>query len=113
MAVRFTVQPSVKIILPISLQSGSSLAEKTLTLITILRFRMAELGAAFSDVRAVFYEDSLHVTDIEDLVEYLRSLASFKAIIDLPVENIRRILKEHVKDGAIDLPKDYGMFISK
>ncbi len=73
----------------------------------------AKLKAAFSDVREVFYEDSLHVTDIEDLVEYLRSLASFKAIIDLPVENIRRILKEHVKDGAIDLPKDYGMFISK
>ncbi len=72
-----------------------------------------KLRTSFSDVKAVFYEDSLHVTDIEDLVEYLRSLASFKAIIDLPVENIRNVLREHVRDGAIDLPKDYGMFISR
>jgi tyrosyl-tRNA synthetase len=73
----------------------------------------AKLKSSFSDVRAVFYEDSLHVTDIEDLVEYLCSLSSFKDIMDLPVEKIRKVLREHIKDGAIDLPKDYGMFISK
>ncbi len=73
----------------------------------------AKLKSSFSDVRAVFYEDSLHVTDIEDLVEYLRSLSSFKDIMDLPVEKIRKVLSEHIKDGAIDLPKDYGMFISQ
>ena len=44
-------------------------------------------------------------------MEYLRSLASFKAVIDLPVPKIRDILKEHAVDGAIDLPKEYGMFI--
>ncbi len=73
----------------------------------------AKLRSAFSDVRSVFYKDSLHVTDIEDLVVYLRSLASFKAIIDLPVDIIRNILKEHANNEAIDLPKDYGMFISR
>lgn len=73
----------------------------------------AKLKTCFSEVRAVFYEDSLHVTDIEDLVDYLQSLASFKDVIDLPVEKIRKVLSEHIRDGAIDLPKDYGMFISK
>ncbi len=67
----------------------------------------------FSNVKPVYYEDSLHIIDIEDLVEYLKSLASFKAIIDLPVSNIRNILETHFENGAIDLPKDYGMFISR
>ena len=71
------------------------------------------LGRSFENVTPVFYEDSLHITDTEDLVEYLRSLASFKAVIDLPVQRIRDILKEHTADGAIDLPKEYGMFICR
>ncbi len=71
------------------------------------------LGRSFESVTPVFYEDSLHITDTEDLVEYLRSLASFKAVIDLPVQRIRDILKEHTADGAIDLPKEYGMFICR
>ncbi|MCR4584764.1 MAG: methyltransferase domain-containing protein [Lachnospiraceae bacterium] len=69
------------------------------------------LGRSFEKIAPLFYEDSLHITETEDLVEYLRSLASFKAVIDLPVQKIRDILKEHAADGAIDLPKEYGMFI--
>ena len=68
------------------------------------------LRSAFSEVKAYFYEDSFHITETEDLVEYLRSLSSFKAILDLPVQKIREILAEHVVNGAIDLPKEYGMF---
>ena len=71
------------------------------------------LSKSFKEIIPVFYEDSLHVTETEDLVEYLRSLASFKAVIDLPVQKIRDILKEHAADGAIDLPKEYGMFICR
>ena len=71
------------------------------------------LDRYFEEIIPVFYEDSLHVTEAEDLVEYLRSLASFKAVIDLPVQKIRDILNEHVTDGAIDLPKEYGMFICR
>ena len=67
----------------------------------------------FEDITPVFYEDSLHVTKAEDLVEYLRSLASFKAVMDLPVQRIRDILEEHTTDGAIDLPKEYGMFVCR
>lgn len=71
------------------------------------------LASAFSDVRALYYEDSLHVTDPEDLIKYLQSLVSFRSVIDLPAERIRAILKKHENGGVIDLPKEYGMFICK
>ncbi len=72
-----------------------------------------KLQAVFNDVTRLFYDDSLHITDMEDLVTYLRSLSSFKAVLDLPEQKIRDILSEHAAGGAIDLPKDYGMFICK
>ncbi len=72
-----------------------------------------KLRTAFEEVECHVYEDSLHITDPEDLVTYLLSLASFKAVLDLPVERIRAILSEHTVDGIIDLPKEYGMFICK
>ncbi len=71
------------------------------------------LKSAFANVEARFYEDSFHITDIEDLVEYLCSLRSLKAIMDIPVQKITDILKEHAVDGAVDLPKEYGMFIAR
>ena len=72
-----------------------------------------KLSTFFEDITPIFYEDSLHITETEDLVEYLRSLASFKAVIDLPVQKIREILREHAAGGSIDLPKEYGMFICR
>ena len=40
-------------------------------------------------------------------------LISFKAVLNLPEQKIRDILAERATDGAIDLPKDYGMFICR
>ena len=77
-------------------------------------FYCATLGEHnFAECLAEFYEDSLHVTDIEDLVIYLQSLVSLRAVMDVPAEKIREILKEHAQDGAVDLPKEYGMFICR
>ena len=72
-----------------------------------------KLHVAFDDVTPLFYEDSLHITDIEDLVTYLRSLSTFKTFLNLPEQKIRDILLEHEVGGAVDLPKDYGMFICR
>ncbi len=72
-----------------------------------------KLHVAFDDVTPLFYEDSLHITEIEDLVLYLRSLSTFKPFLDLPEQKIRDILLEHAVGGAVDLPKDYGMFICR
>ena len=72
-----------------------------------------KLSAYFEDVTPAFYEDSLHITEPEDLVAYLRSLASLKALTDFPEQKIKSVLREHASDGAIDLPKEYGMFICR
>lgn len=74
---------------------------------------VARLGRFFDEITPLFYEDSLHVTDTEALVEYLRSLAVFKAVMDLPVNKIREILEKHKVDGAVELPKEYGTFICR
>ena len=72
-----------------------------------------KLKAAFTNVEAKYYEDSLHITNIDDLVDYLRSLVSLKAIIDLPSDRIYEILLRHSCDGTIELPKEYGMFVCR
>lgn len=72
-----------------------------------------KLKEAFTNVEANFYEDSLHITNIEDLTDYLRSLVSFKAIIDLPSDRIHEILMRHSCNGTIELPKEYGMFVCR
>ncbi|MBR6381180.1 MAG: methyltransferase domain-containing protein [Lachnospiraceae bacterium] len=69
-----------------------------------------KLHPFFEEVTRMVYPDALHITDSEDLVTYLRSLASFRSVLDLPEQKIREILAEHMVDGAIDLPKEYGMF---
>ena len=72
-----------------------------------------KLSRHFESVTPLIYEDSLHITDMEDLVTYLKSLSSFKAVLDLSDDRIRDILNEHVSFGTIDLPKEYGMFICR
>ena len=72
-----------------------------------------KLKEAFTNVEANFYEDSLHITNIEDLTDYLRSLVSLKAIIDLPSDRIQEILMRHSCNGTIELPKEYGMFVCR
>ena len=71
------------------------------------------LKTAFTNIEAKFYQDSLHITNIDDLVDYFLSLVSLKAIIDLPSERIHDILTQHSCDGKIELPKEYGMFICR
>ena len=71
------------------------------------------LKAAFTNVEAEYYEDSLQITNIDDLTDYLRSLVSFKAIIDLPSDRIHEILMRHSCNGTIELPKEYGMFVCR
>ena len=71
------------------------------------------LKAAFTDVKTGLYEDSLRITDIDDLVGYLQTLVSLKAIADLPFDRIREILMRHSCNGTIELPKEYGMFICR
>lgn len=72
-----------------------------------------KLRAVFDDVTPLYYDDSFRITETEDLMAYLRSLTSLKAVLNLPERKIKDILEEHAADGTIDLPKDYGMFICR
>ncbi|WP_029231175.1 class I SAM-dependent methyltransferase [Butyrivibrio sp. VCB2006] len=71
------------------------------------------LGKQFSDVQVLFYKDSFHITNVEDLADYLQSLKALHGIGSLSREKTIEVLLTHEVNGAIDLPKDYGMFIAR
>ena len=64
----------------------------------------------FSDVQRLDYEDSLAVTNIDDLIEYIYSLSSMTSLSNVPKEEIRGVLGKFVVDGVLNVPKEYGMF---
>ena len=67
----------------------------------------------FSEVRKFDYEDSLAVTNIYDLVEYIYSLSSMTSLSSVPKEEIREVLAKYVVNGVLNVPKEYGMFCCK
>ena len=68
------------------------------------------LAPFFSDVQKLDYEDSLAVTEIDDLVEYIYSLSSMTTLSSVPKEEIRKVLAKHMENGVLRVPKEYGMF---
>lgn len=72
----------------------------------------AILSSVFENIRKENYEDSLAVTNIADLVDYIYSLSSMSSLSSQPREKIRRLLQSHMVNGVLTVPKEYGMFIS-
>ena len=70
----------------------------------------AILEKYFPDVEKLEYQDSLAVTNVDDMVEYAYSLASMTALASVPKAEIRDTLLQHVQDGILSVPKEYGMF---
>jgi SAM-dependent methyltransferase len=71
------------------------------------------LGKEFADIEVRRYEDSLHVTNIDDLADYLQSLKALHGIGTMEREEILNMLLPHVEGGAINLQKEYGTFIAQ
>lgn len=74
---------------------------------------VALLNKYFSEVKRIDYEDSLEVTDVKDIVDYIYSLPS---MADLPKENrekIMTVLSQKMENNILVVPKEYGMFISR
>ncbi len=71
----------------------------------------AILSHCFGNVSRLEYADSLAVTDVDDMVDYIYSLAGMSALSTIPREQVRQILLRHTADGVLNVPKEYGMFI--
>ena len=70
------------------------------------------LSKIFSKVEKKEYIDSLAVTNIDDMVDYIYSLSSMTSLNSVPKQVITDILMENTIDGVLNVPKEYGMFIS-
>lgn len=67
----------------------------------------------FERVERYDYLDSLAITDVEDLVDYICSLTGVTSLRVLPRGRLRAVLQSHMVDGVLTVPKDYGMFIAR
>jgi len=73
----------------------------------------AMLRKQFASVERLDYEDSLAVTDVEDLVTYIRTMTSMTHVKDVPFDVLTNTLKQQMVDGVLRIPKEYGMFQCK
>lgn len=70
-----------------------------------------KLQQQFAQVDMLQYPDEFRITSVDDLADYLLSLASMSQLAALPRDTLCQQLALHMKDGVIRLPKDYGLFI--
>lgn len=67
----------------------------------------------FSNIQRLNYEDSLAVTNIEDILDYIYSLTNMSSITTLGRKMLKEILEKEMINGVLNIPKEYGMFICK
>ena len=72
-----------------------------------------QLRAYFDTVERYDYKDSLEVTDVNDLADYIFSLAGMSSLRALPRETIVRVLRGAAVDGVLRVPKEYGLFLAR
>ena len=71
-----------------------------------------QLQAYFDAVERYDYEDSLEVTDVNDLADYIFSLTGMSSLRALSRETIIKVLNAASVDGVLKVPKEYGLFLS-
>lgn len=67
----------------------------------------------FSEVQRLDYEDSLAVTNIEDILDYIYSLSSITCVEEMKREDLKEILEKKMVNGILNIPKEYSMFICR
>ena len=70
------------------------------------------LSGFFSEVEKLERIDSLAVTDMDDMVEYIYSLSSMEALRCVPKQEIKEVLVKNTENGVLKIPKEYGMFLA-
>ena len=82
--------------LPFNLQNGSEILSKY-----------------FKNVQRFDYENILAITNTQDLIEWLKSTKSISGYSDESLLNLYNYFEDiRVKDGAINIPRETGVFIS-
>lgn len=71
-----------------------------------------KLRPFFSEIKTALYKDALEVTDAEDLVDYIFSLAGMSGLQKIPRDEVRMVLESNMRGGILCIPKEYGMFIA-
>ena len=73
------------------------------------------LSPFFNCIQKDIYNDSLNITDLSHLIDYLNSFSEFSKLSHNELNNIVILLKEEFdkNDGIINIPKEYGIFIAK
>ena len=71
-----------------------------------------QLAPYFSEIEIERYRDSLEVTNIDDLMEYIYSGITFKNACKMSPDEVKNRLLDCMEDGVLRLPKDPGMFVA-
>lgn len=65
----------------------------------------------FARVRRFDYEDSLEVTNIEDILDYIFSMKDMLSTAELDRAEIKKTLEKNTVNGILHIPKENGMFV--
>ena len=71
------------------------------------------LAQYFSSVEMLEYIDSLEVTDIDDMLDYIYSLTSMTEVSNIKRDVIKKVLEQNTADEILKVPKEYGMFVCR
>jgi ubiquinone/menaquinone biosynthesis C-methylase UbiE len=71
------------------------------------------LSEYFSNVKRVDYEDSLAITETQDLIDWIKSVSTLESYTEQNFDDLFNYFETiRKKDGAINIPKESGLFIS-
>lgn len=67
----------------------------------------------FSNIIRIDYEDSLAITNVDDLLEYIYSCVSMTNVTNIAYKDMKSLLQSKMVNGVLMIPKEYGMFVCK
>jgi len=74
----------------------------------------AQIAAYFIHVGLERYEDSLRVTEVQPLLDYLLSGSARRILVGETLQRLRAVLEDELAaHGAIHISKDTGLFVAK
>jgi ubiquinone/menaquinone biosynthesis C-methylase UbiE len=68
----------------------------------------------FNDVKRMEFVDSLRITETQDLIDWIKSIITFASFSESDLDGLYEFFEEvRIKEGAINIPKEIGLFISR